>query len=279
MASDAAVPFIWMFSVVLFLVLSHLGTKATVRKLEAFRDALVGGRASIEMPWYAGLSAARVEGRLDGREVTLRFEKRGSGKHKYHVAVYEVEVDHPVADFTAEDEGVLDDLWRWLGISSSKVVGQGVKLTGAGTRPAERLFQRGDLLRVVRRLLQLPGERGGVKLRGRTLSMERRVGGSVLDTPDLLRTFRSLLDAAALCGRAQVELPKIKLRPRVGTFAWTGGGAAALCPYCRDGIAEDGEGAAACDRCGTAHHAECLAEAGGCTVFGCGGREADRVRA
>lgn len=46
-----------------------------------------------------------------------------------------------------------------------------------------------------------------------------------------------------------------------------------VCPYCRTKIgtetigAEDGP--IVCEGCGTAHHADCYAENGGCTIFGC----------
>lgn len=40
-----------------------------------------------------------------------------------------------------------------------------------------------------------------------------------------------------------------------------------LCPYCRDGVAD--EEAIPCAACGTLHHVACLAEAGGCTILGC----------
>jgi hypothetical protein len=41
-----------------------------------------------------------------------------------------------------------------------------------------------------------------------------------------------------------------------------------VCPYCRTRIgAEDGP--TVCEGCGTAHHADCYAENGGCTIFGC----------
>ena len=57
--------------------------------------------------------------------------------------------------------------------------------------------------------------------------------------------------------------------------AWTGGTEQALCPFCRDGIDVSGELALdACPACNTVHHAECLQEASGCTVFGCGGGRA-----
>jgi hypothetical protein len=41
-----------------------------------------------------------------------------------------------------------------------------------------------------------------------------------------------------------------------------------VCPYCRGPIANE-ETPAVCDGCGTRHHADCYAENGGCTIFGC----------
>lgn len=40
------------------------------------------------------------------------------------------------------------------------------------------------------------------------------------------------------------------------------------CPYCRTPFEPDDE-IVACPACGTEHHADCFAENGGCTVFGC----------
>jgi TM2 domain/Prokaryotic RING finger family 1 len=40
------------------------------------------------------------------------------------------------------------------------------------------------------------------------------------------------------------------------------------CPYCRTPFEADDE-VVTCPACGTAHHADCFAENGGCTVFGC----------
>ncbi len=40
------------------------------------------------------------------------------------------------------------------------------------------------------------------------------------------------------------------------------------CPYCRTPFEADDE-VVTCPSCGTAHHADCFAENGGCTVFGC----------
>jgi TM2 domain-containing membrane protein YozV len=43
---------------------------------------------------------------------------------------------------------------------------------------------------------------------------------------------------------------------------------AASCPYCRTAFESD-DAIVACSGCQTEHHADCLQENGGCTVFGC----------
>lgn len=43
---------------------------------------------------------------------------------------------------------------------------------------------------------------------------------------------------------------------------------AEVCPYCRTKIGAD-DGPMVCEGCGTPHHADCYAENGGCTIFGC----------
>jgi hypothetical protein len=41
-----------------------------------------------------------------------------------------------------------------------------------------------------------------------------------------------------------------------------------VCPYCRTKAGAD-DPSIACEGCGTLHHADCYAENGGCTIFGC----------
>ena len=43
---------------------------------------------------------------------------------------------------------------------------------------------------------------------------------------------------------------------------------AVVCPYCRTAFGPE-EQPILCEGCGTAHHADCYAENGGCTIFGC----------
>ena len=44
---------------------------------------------------------------------------------------------------------------------------------------------------------------------------------------------------------------------------------AAVCPYCRTPIVVEENNELLCPGCATPHHADCFAENGGCTVFGC----------
>jgi TM2 domain-containing membrane protein YozV len=51
-----------------------------------------------------------------------------------------------------------------------------------------------------------------------------------------------------------------------------------VCPYCRTEVG-DAEGERKdCPGCGTPHHADCFAENGGCTVFGCSQAPADEAK-
>ena len=51
-----------------------------------------------------------------------------------------------------------------------------------------------------------------------------------------------------------------------------------ICPYCRTEVgAAEGE-RKDCPGCGTPHHADCYAENGGCTVFGCANAPSDEAK-
>jgi TM2 domain-containing membrane protein YozV len=50
-----------------------------------------------------------------------------------------------------------------------------------------------------------------------------------------------------------------------------------VCPYCRSGF-EPEDVVQTCPACGTPHHADCFAENGGCTIFGCTAAPADEAK-
>jgi hypothetical protein len=52
---------------------------------------------------------------------------------------------------------------------------------------------------------------------------------------------------------------------------------AAACPYCRGKFSEEDQ-SLVCEGCGTLHHADCYAENGGCTIFGCSKAPADEPK-
>lgn len=86
--------------------------------------------------------------------------------------------------------------------------------------------------------------------------------------------FAALERLAPLFTRAPLTIRVAQAE--VNVHAWQVG-EQTVCPYCRDTLGTDD--LIACDACHTAHHRECLTEAGGCTVFGCsGGASRDRAR-
>jgi TM2 domain-containing membrane protein YozV len=51
-----------------------------------------------------------------------------------------------------------------------------------------------------------------------------------------------------------------------------------VCPYCRTEVGEAEGERKDCPGCGTPHHADCFAENGGCTVFGCANAPSDEAK-
>jgi TM2 domain-containing membrane protein YozV len=51
-----------------------------------------------------------------------------------------------------------------------------------------------------------------------------------------------------------------------------------ICPYCRTEVGETEGERQDCPGCSTPHHADCFAENGGCTVFGCANAPSDEAK-
>lgn len=275
----ATVELVVLILVVVFVLgpalLLHQATQeGRSRNLSAFRRALEDGRGPTDVPLIGGLSSCWVEGRLDGAPVSLRFERRGSGKQARDVAIYEVEVANPAASFALSKAGFLDHFARWIGLTAPTDLHPDVDedhvLSAGSTSAVKALLQQDALARTIRGLTHEQGFEE-VRLAAGTLRVERDVGHDALEPRNLRRVFDELIAVARQCERRPVAAPlgALNVTPR---FAWTGGGAAARCPYCRDEVATDrgDDDLAACDRCGTLHHRACLDEAGACTIFGCG---------
>lgn len=246
---------------------AHLQTRRS-RDLSRFMRELDDGHGKTEVGLFEPLGNAWVTGRMEGLPVSLAFEWRLVGRTGRWLAVHEVEVDNPAADFHLRRADPFDRLGRWLGLAGKgeHAVGadQDLVLRAEDAAAAQTLLQQAALVKALRRLLDV-FDFDEVSLAGGRLRVRELVDDD-LDPHRLKRLYRALAQAARLCARRRVRVKGPSARPR---FAWTGEGSAPLCPYCRDEVPADGAGVEACDRCGTLHHAACLDEAGGCTIFGC----------
>lgn len=277
----AVVPVLFMIAFfVVALALGQAQAATRSRQLTEFMSSLEGGRGKTEQGLGTGLASAWVKGQRDGRWVSLEFARRGSGKHKFHVALYSVDVDHAAADFDLTKGGALDWLGSLFGLVERPPVhaalGENVVLAQGSSAAARGLLQQGELAAKLRGLLD--DDFTAVRMARGRLLIERRVGLGTLDLRNLHAVYAKLSEIAALCERRKVTvkvtgISGVTVKPR---FVMTGGGQSALCPYCRDEVELDGKGdddLKGCDRCDTLHHRACFDEAGGCTVFGCRQRD------
>jgi hypothetical protein len=252
------------------LWVSHVSHQALVATLRGLAGRLAAGQVTVSGFW-ATTPVLELRGALRGHAVRVHFALRGRGRSTYRVTALEVQVHHPAGSFEVTEDSAVDRLERWLGVAAGEPLEPGIvarrRAGGAGA-----LLQAREVQAALRRVLALPGV-DGVVLRAGTLYVDQRAAPSV---DGLAAALEAIVGLAQVVGRE--PLPAVALRPRApARFAWTGGEAEPRCPYCRSAIA--GTETAACDRCGTSHHADCLAEAGGCTIFGCGERGAPgRIR-
>ncbi len=272
-------------AIALLVWISYAQNVGMIRELHAFAATLEGGAATGKADFWTHLTKCHATGRLDGHDVRVSFVRRGHGKHSYTAIVYELEVSHPAATFEVAEVDFLQGLGRFLGLTTNDALNDGNLVLRAGGQSAGRLLQATDVRAALKKVLNQTGVTA-VSLKRTTLRIEQR--GAIRAQP-MQQTLRALLELARLCDRVPVA-DLISVRPReaapaasvAARFAWTGGGETARCPYCRDELDAAAPEAAACDRCGTVHHRECLDEAGGCTVFGCAAKRdepADRARA
>ena len=247
-----------------------------LERLAAFLD----GTVRADRGWFASLNRARVRGTYQGHAVDVAYEVRGSGKSKRTYVVLEVRVRAPIGGFRIRPAGVINRVGRWLGLVQDTKTGNAriddrFILDGRPDALAG-LFAQGDAERQLNTLFKVQ-RASEVKLRAECLSTSFQVSG--VARARVTNAVHSLVSLAKLCDRKPI---KVKIKggsPTAKRFGWTGGTEQAMCPYCRDGIESAGElELSACSSCNTEHPTECLEEAGGCTVFGCGGGRRARQR-
>lgn len=220
-------------------------------RLRAFAGSITRGEVDGRGAFSGG--ATVVRGELDGLPLRLTVRARG-----------------PL-------EGLLYELWAWHALVELDVTRPGLLERALATqRPgAPPSGRAAELDRAVARLLAQHGALR-VSLRAGVLRVEAPLDERALDLERLKATFGALAALARLVTRREVD---VRCVAAGRAFAWAGAGDRLRCPYCRDDLALAASDLAACDACRTVHHADCLAEAGGCTVLGCVGAPTPRERA
>ena len=221
--------------------------RAAIRRLaEALKDGRVTGPGS-----FAALA--------DGR--AFRFTQRGS------IQTLAVQVNDAAAELEVRALSGLEELTRWLGLSAAPRDEAEAELSvGKGLEEVARLYHHRAARQALLDLLRAQND-PLVTLRDGWLTL--RHTSTDLSLLALSDGARRLCELARLYERREVPL---RIAGLARSFVWTGGGAAARCPYCRDDLERAGEEPAGCPTCGTLHHRPCWEEGGGCTVFGCPGR-------
>lgn len=264
-----------------------ISKRSQARTLHELAEWLDDGQCQAEPQLLQGaFEGWRVTGALRGKRVRLDFTVTGSGKSRRVFANYEIEVPYGLSTFKVTRTTLLNRLGRAMGLVTDTKIGDATidqKYILEGNpqdlrdlfRQAPKLewsfddlftrfgFDSVELLRGIGP--GLPGL-GVDAMRLRAVRTQ-----TMLDPKALRGAFEALHRIASYCERRPIASPKLKVRAELKTYAWTYGGAGPRCPFCRDAIELEAssEDVAACEGCGTVHHAECLIEAGGCTVYGC----------
>lgn len=270
--------FLGLFAFMVFAMFAGYSAQQTRQtNLHEFSQRLQNGACQIPDGFFGKkLDGARVQGRYEGRRLSLEVSVTRSGDSSVTHGTYTVDVSNPVTNFEISTVGVMRRFGRWLGVVDDAVLGKQrldeKYVVKRGGQRVGRLFHSGEMERLLDHVFGMGFD--SIELRGERLSVTGTFGMSSMEPFELMRVFQQLNRMARLCERKQVEI-KLSAAKATRRFGWTDGGHDVLCPYCRDTIPLGGGGdpVSACEHCNTVHHTECLEEAGGCVVFGCRGRE------
>ncbi len=267
--------------IAIVLIISIYVTTVTQRKrakkLKEFADRLTAGRFVHSNQSLFAFGNATVQGRLDGWAIELHAESLPA-QNQVVVLSYRVQVPHATGDFEIRPAHTMRRIGRWLGLAASERTGDvwvddKYMLGGSGPELG-RLFQSGELERSVDSLFTIGFD--GVSLKDGNLKVSRRLTkDDQLGARNIEAVFLRLIAVARICQRRKVQV-KIGSKPTT-RFGWTGDTRGIRCPFCRDSVEPEQSDLSACTECRTLHHAACLAEAGGCTIFGCRGRRRQRA--
>ena len=271
------IPFIVMFGLVMLVMyLVHANQLSQQKELETFARRLDEGVVRGRLGMFGG-SDVKIEGHVGGRRVRVRIYVVTNGKHSETMIQFRVDARNALADFEVTKTNLFNRIGRATGFVTDTSIGDkriDQKYILKGRAPSlKQLFRQSPKLEWCFDEVFARHGLSKIELRLGSITSERSMGRA--NAARLLETVRALSRIASLCEREQVNT-KIKILGEQKAFAWTYGGKGARCPYCRDDVNPQGDDVTACPECRTLHHAECLDEAGGCTVLGCANSKAGR---
>ena len=241
----AALPVLAFLALAVVIVGSAQRSRRTwASRLRAFADQHLEGATFRQEGGYL-VPAPTVRGRFRGREVSVAATLSGSGKNTAARVRYGVAIG-PMPLSGRVDRAQLE-----------------AHLTA--------LAKEGEQERELRAALgTLFGVMGAdtATIVGGWLRVDRELTDYALGPTSLQRGLEQMVQVASLWDADEVATPDLGIR-----VAWTGGESKTMCPFCRDDLDPTSPESRACESCRTLHHAECLVEAGGCTVLGCASRQ------
>ncbi len=232
----------------------HASTVSRRRRVEVLAGALTRGQLQSEGGMH------RVGGLYRGRQVRLATPIRGDEEG----FTFELDVANTLCLTVAAHE------------TAEGRATYTTDLTGLDPRErglAEQLLHRPAVRRALGALF-VDWEARSLELVPGALRVELPPDEFSLVPERAKRVLRTL----ATIARAVVQTrERLQEQPRPAAVAADPDGLAGRhCPYCRDELRSSDGGAeeelAACEQCQAVHHAECFAEFGRCTAFGCEGR-------
>lgn len=259
-------------SVALLFLASRLQAARSRRALRALAGRLEAGRVRADASLLGDTDGFEMRGRRNGRELAFRIERRDGPGGRGRYGVWRVSVPCCVSlELVLERRSFADRLGELL-LGGDRAA-YDAQRRGRGVSSRE---QRREVEAVVRAAFE-SCDLERLTLRHGLLVGERLLGGFNSDLPELELVFRALERVAAELERAPLTL-EVPAATAPAAFAWTGGSGELRCPYCRDAADPRAPDAVVCATCGTLHHAECFAELGRCTLLGCEGERAARLR-
>ncbi len=255
------------------IILAALKAGGWLTRSSHHRELEVLKEFAAELEGNLRVKAGALEGTLMtgtylGKKVTVQVGRCGPGSYTVQ---FGVEIDSTI-DLTIQRPSFLGRVRNVLSSDGVQGVDTGYLVTSGDKANTRDVFVHGrdELIGLLEELMESVAL-DAIVAQGGWLYLECQLEGI---EPRWFRWyFNRMLKVARYYERHPIRVRE------ADRFMWTGGGTQPRCPFCREQLSEDHPDLVSCDSCRTLHHGECFAEHGGCTIYGCTGRQSEMHRA